>query len=166
MTFIVSDEYLYGFIDGEGCFYIGIVPSKDTISKWQVIAFFKVSQNPQGKVILDFLKKKLQAGYVKPNDKSDSPDKSLAFVVRDFDSLIHKVIPYIDGKLVIKKNEFNKFKQVLNIIESKQHLNINGLSTIIDIAYSMNTKLRKIPKDFLITDISKRIPTDYTPKSR
>src|SRR4051812_3878656 len=103
MSLVISDEYLYGFIDGEGCFYIGIIPSKETVSHWQVIAFFKVSQNPSGKVILDYLKKRLQAGYVKPNDTKMSSDKSLAFVVRDFPSLMTKVIPFLEGKLKIKR---------------------------------------------------------------
>jgi hypothetical protein len=37
-------------------FYVGVVPSSETKSGWQVIYFFKVSQNPSGKFVLDFLK--------------------------------------------------------------------------------------------------------------
>lgn len=165
MAFIVSDEYLYGFIDGEGCFYVGIVPTKETAFKWQVIVFFKVSQNPSGKVILDYLKTRLHAGYIKPNDSESSSDKSLAYVVRDFQSLFNKVIPFLEGNLVVKKKDFEKFKKILKIINLNQHLTQQGLITIIDIAYSMNTKVRKIPKEMLIKNISERILTDYTPKS-
>ena len=52
----VSDDYLIGFVEGEGCFYIGIVKSKETITGWQVVYFFKVSQNPSGKIVLEKLK--------------------------------------------------------------------------------------------------------------
>ena len=91
---VISDEYLYGFTDAEGCFYVGVVPSKETKLGWQVIPFFKVSQNPKGKVVLDYFKKRLGCGYVKLNDSKESSDKSLAFVVRDYENLTHSIIPF------------------------------------------------------------------------
>ncbi len=42
----ISKEYLAGFADGEGCFYVGIVPAKTARFGWQVITEFRVSQNP------------------------------------------------------------------------------------------------------------------------
>ncbi|GAB4219168.1 MAG: LAGLIDADG family homing endonuclease [Candidatus Microgenomates bacterium] len=149
----VSDEYLYGFVDGEGCFYVGIVPSKETKNHFQVITFFKVSQNPKGKVILDYLKKRLDCGYVKPNASKNSTDKSLAFVVRDFLSLKSKVIPFFNKKLIIKKSEFIKFKKIIEKIDRNEHLTKNGLKEIIDIAYSMNTGKRKLTKQEILRHI-------------
>jgi hypothetical protein len=35
-----SDDYFIGFVEGEGMFYIGVVPSSETKSGWQVIYFF------------------------------------------------------------------------------------------------------------------------------
>lgn len=147
MSLTISDEYLYGFIEGEGCFYVGIVPLKDTESKYQVIPFFKVSQNPRGKVILDYLKKRLDCGYVKLNDRKESSDKSLAFVVRDIESLKSKVVPFFEEKLIIKRNEFLKFKEIIEMMSEKQHLTTEGFRHILDIAYSMNTCKRKIAKE-------------------
>lgn len=153
MSLTISDEYLYGFIEGEGCFYVGIVPSKDTKNKYQVIPFFKVSQNPRGKVILDYLKKRLDCGYVKQNDRKESSDKSLAFVVRDINSLISKVAPFFEGKLIIKRNEFLKFKKIIELMNEKKHLTSGGFKEILDIAYSMNTNKRKIPKEEILSHI-------------
>lgn len=149
----ISDEYILGFIEGEGCFYVGIVPSNETKSGWQVIVFFKVSQNPEGKVILDYLKKRLECGYVKPNDSKDSSDRSLAFVVRDFSSLESKVIPFFNGKLIVKRKNFEKFKRVLELINQSKHLTTEGLKQIIDIAYSMNSKKRKLSKSQILSHI-------------
>ena len=42
---LLSDDYLIGFTEGEGMFYIGIVRSLETKTGWQVIYFLKVSQN-------------------------------------------------------------------------------------------------------------------------
>ena len=153
MALKLSDDYLVGFVEGEGTFYIGIVPSKGTSgnkSGWQVIYFFKVSQNPGGKVVLDYLKKRLDCGYLKLNDNKSQKDKSLAFVVRDLQSLKDKVIPFFEGKLVIKRKDFIKFKKVIELVDKKVHLRKEGVKQILDIAYSMNTRKRKVSKEEIL----------------
>lgn len=152
MPLKISNDYLVGFTEGEGMFYIGIVPSKETKTGWQVIYFFKVSQNPIGKEVLDTFRKRLGCGYIKPNSKSDITDNSLAFVVRDLKSLRDKVIPFFDGKLFIKKKTFDKFKEVIEIVDQKNHLNKEGMKTILDIAYSMNTRKRRVSKKQILKD--------------
>jgi len=141
---------LIGFTEGEGMFYIGIVPSKETKTGWQVIYFLKVSQNPIGLKVLNQFKKRLGCGYVKQNSQTDKTDKSLAYVVRDFPSLRDKVIPFFEGKLIIKKQAFEKFKQVLDIVAKKQHLTLAGITQILEIAYSMNTQKRKVEKQLIL----------------
>jgi len=146
----LSDDYLAGFVEGEGMFYIGIVPSPETKNGWQVIYFFKVSQNPSGKMVLDYFKERLDCGYIKANSQSDLTDKSLAFVVRNYSDLRDKVIPFFKEKLIIKKENFKKFQQVLQLVGEGKHLTKEGLSKIIDIAYLMNTGKRKFPKEYIL----------------
>jgi len=151
MTLQLSDDYLIGFIEGEGMFYIGIVPAKETKTGWQVIYFFKVSQNPQGKMVLDYLQKRLDCGYVKLNHKKDNlSDKSLAFVVRDLESLHNKIIPFVKGKLVIKSKACSQFEKVLDLVSAKQHLTREGIKQIVDISFAMNTGKRKFSKEQII----------------
>ena len=151
----LSDDYLIGFTEGEGMFYVGIVPSKETRTHWQVIYFFKVSQNPIGLQVLNQFKERLGCGYIKQNSQTDITDKSLAYVVRDFPSLRDKVIPFFEGKLLIKKDAFEKFKQVLILVEEKQHFTVSGITKILDIAYSMNTQKRKVEKQIILKAYSK-----------
>jgi hypothetical protein len=146
----ISDDYFIGFVEGEGMFYIGVVPSKETTSGWQVIYFFKVSQNPTGKVVLDSLKKRLDCGYIKQNSKTDPIDKSLALVVRNFRDLKTKVLPFFRDKLIIKKKSFEAFEKVLLLIEKGEHFKKEGLNRIIDLAYSMNTGKRKLTKEYIL----------------
>jgi hypothetical protein len=152
---LLSDDYLIGFAEGEGMFYIGIVPSKETKTGWQVIYFLKVSQNPIGIEVLNQFKNRLGCGYIKQNSQTDKTDKSLAYVVRDFLSLKEKVIPFFEGKLIIKKDAFEKFKQVLKLVETKQHFNVKGITKILDIAYSMNTQRRRVDKQVILEDYMK-----------
>ena len=146
----ISDDYLIGFVEGEGMFYIGIVPSKETKTGWQVIYFFKVSQNPVGKLVLEYLQKRLSCGYIKQNSQSDETDRSLAYVVRDLKSLRDIIIPFFEGKLIIKKQSFDKFKKVVEIVNNKEHLTRKGIEQILEIAYSMNTQKRRVSKEVIL----------------
>ncbi len=139
----ISDDYIIGFVEGEGMFYVSVVPSKETKTGWQVIYFLKVSQNPIGIFVLEQIRTRLDCGYIKQNSKTDLTDKSLAFVVRDLPSLRNKVIPFFEGKLIIKKDAFEKFKRIIQIVNFKQHLTKEGIKQILDISYSMNTRKRK-----------------------
>lgn len=163
MSITITDDYLAGFVDGEGSFYIGIVPAPETKMGWQVIHFFKVSQNPSGKAVLDLLKKRIQGGYVKPNHQKSEDDHSLAFVVRDFKTLYNSVIPFFKDTVIIKKKELQRFSDVLELVKAGKHLNKDGIKQILDIAYSMNTQKRRYSKEYIMKDIASRIPTDYTP---
>ncbi len=154
MSNLISDDYIAGFVDGEGMFYIGIVKSTGSSrnkSGWQVIYFFKVSQNPNGKFVLDQIKKRLQCGYIKENSKSDPTDKSLAFVVRDLPSIRDKVVTFFQDKLVVKRKTLRKFSKVIELVDQGKHLEKDGMKQILDIAYSMNTKKRKVSKDKILS---------------
>ena len=149
---LVNDDYFVGFVEGEGCFYIGVVKSQETKTGWQVVYFFKVSQNPSGKIVLEKLMKKLNCGYLKQNSRLDKTDKSLAYVVRDLPSIIEKVIPFFKGKFLTKKaDDFDKFCQVIEIVRRKEHLKKIGMTKILEIAYSMNTGKRKFSKDEVLS---------------
>lgn len=150
----ISDDYLIGFIEGEGCFYVSIVPSKETTSGWQVIHFFKVSQNPRGLEVLEWLKTRLDCGYIKMNASSLSKDKTLAYVVRNIDDLKEKVIPFFKNKLIVKENDFKKFCQIIELVSNKQHLSKDGVVKIIDISSSMNTSKRKYSKEQIVLGFS------------
>ncbi len=155
MSLNISDDYIIGFVEGEGMFYIGIVRSSETKTGWQVIYFLKVSQNPIGRVVLQRIKDRLACGYIKANSLTDKTDRSLAYVVRDLPSLRDVVIPFFEGKLVIKKEAFEKFKQVLKLVETKQHLTAKGIKEILEIAYSMNTQKRRVDKQVILDDYMK-----------
>lgn len=146
----LSDDYLIGFVEGQGMFYIGIVPSRETKTGWQVIHFFKVSQNPIGESVLRYFQERLECGYVKQNSKTDLTDKSLAFVVRDLKNLRDKIIPFFEGKLTIKEQPFGQFKEVVQMVSNKQHLTSAGMRKILEIAYLMNTRKRRVAKEQIL----------------
>jgi hypothetical protein len=162
----VSDDYLLGFIEGEGVFHVGIVPSQFTKLGWQVIYLFKVAQNPIGESVLRALQERLGCGTISPNAKAGARDRTLKYVVRDFENLTQKVVPFCDGRLVVKREALVAFKDVMNRVDRDEHLTAKGLLEIVDIAYAMNTKVRRVPRGAIEAAIQRRgILTGHTPDS-
>ena len=162
----VSDDYLYGLIDGEGMFHVGIVPSQFTRLGWQVIYQFKVAQNPIGEPVLRALQGRLGCGTISPNARAGAKDRTLKYVVRDLENLTANVVPFCDGRLIVKREAFDGFKSVLQRVRDSDHLTANGLLEIVDIAYAMNTKSRRVPRAKIEAAIQGRgILTGHTPDS-
>ena len=162
----VSDDYLLGLIDGEGMFHVGIVPSPFNRLGWQVIYLFKVAQNPVGEPVLRALQERLSCGTISPNARAGARDRTLKYVVRDLENLTDRVVPFCDGRLVVKREAFEGFKDVLNRVRGGDHLTAKGLLEIVDIAYGMNTKARRVPRATLEAAIRGRgILTGHTPDS-
>jgi LAGLIDADG DNA endonuclease family protein len=163
---VVSDDYLYGLIDGEGMFHVGIVPSRFTRLGWQVIYLFKVAQNPIGESVLVALQERLGCGTISPNARAGARDRTLKYVVRDLENLKNRVVPFCEDRLIVKREAFESFKNVLDRVTSGRHLTANGLLEIVDIAYAMNTKVRRVPRATIEAAIQGRgILTGHTPDS-
>jgi len=146
----ITDDYLIGFVEGEGCFYIGLSKRKDLNLGWQVICEFKVSQNPKGLNILRALQKRIGCGKLRRNDSKNPKDKTWILIVRNHKDLIQKVVPFFDGRLLIKKREFEIFKKVLEIIKRKEHLKEKGFRKIVQLVYSFPSSKKRYQKQSIL----------------
>ncbi len=148
----ISNDYLAGFADGEGCFYVGIVPAKTARFGWQIITEFRVSQNPQGLKILETFRERLQCGTIKRNHRFSLTDRTLVFVVRNQQDLLNRVVPFFEHYPIQsdKRNQFEKFKTVLLMIQQQKHLTREGFVEIIAIANEMDTKIKRYSKDDIL----------------
>lgn len=141
----IADEYLAGFVDGEGCFYVGFSRRKDLPLGWQLITEFHLSQNPGGKNVLEFFKDRLGCGYLKPNHPKSSTDKSWVLIVKDRKDLKEKLIPFFDSYTLHsqKQHDLETFKQVIKMVESRDHLSKDGLTTIVNLVFNTSIITKK-----------------------
>ncbi len=151
----ISNDYLAGFADGEGCFYVGIVPAKTARFGWQVITEFRVSQNPQGAKILKTFRERLQCGTIKRNHRLSLIDRTSVFVVRDQQDLLTQVVPFFERYPIQsdKRNQFEKFKTVLLIIQQRKHLTREGFAEIVEIASEMNSGTKRYSKERILASL-------------
>lgn len=156
----ISDEYFAGFVDGEGCFYVGFGRRKDLPLGWQIITEFHLSQNPGGKNILEDFKIRLNAGYIKPNHPKSQKDKTWVMIVKNRQEIKEKLLPFFEKHPLHseKARQLNLFKNVLSIIENGEHIKFKGFKEIVDLVFQnpTNTK-KKYSKEVLLTEASETI---------
>ena len=129
-------QWVVGFVDGEGCFFVGINPHPEMTSGFQVLPEFTVVQLQRDIQLLHALKKFFGCGVVRT-----SHAERMAYRVRSLDHLNQKIIPFFDEhQLKSKKRvDFIKFRKILLLMSNREHLSIAGISKIREIAATMNT---------------------------
>ena len=129
-------QWVVGFVDGEGCFFVGINPHPEMTSGFQVLPEFTVVQHQRDIQLLHALKKFFGCGVVRANHA-----ERMAYRVRSLDHLNQKIIPFFDQhQLKSKKRvDFIKFRKILLLMSDREHLSIAGISKIREIAATMNT---------------------------
>jgi hypothetical protein len=136
----LDPQWVVGFVDGEGCFHIGINANATMLQQRQVLPEFVVVQHNRDVNVLYALKDYFQCGVVRVNHGD-----RMAYRVRGFDNLRYRIIPFFERhKLKTKKRiDFEKFRDIILLIEKKMHLTSEGLLEIQKIANQMNTKANK-----------------------
>jgi hypothetical protein len=128
-------QWITGFVDGEGCFHVGINPHKEMTAGYQVLPEFTVVQHERDVQILHALKAYFGCGVVRGNHGDRK-----AFRVRSKKHLLDHIVPFfVKHPLKTKKNvDFKKFRRILLMMEKGVHLNGEGIEEIRAIAKQMN----------------------------
>lgn len=128
-------QWIVGFVDGEGCFYVGINPHSEMTAGYQVLPEFTVVQHERDVQVLHALKSHFGCGVVRRNH-----GERMAYRVRGQRHLLERIIPFFEKhQLKTKKRvEFEKFRRILLEIEKGVHLTPEGVEEIRRIAAQMN----------------------------
>jgi hypothetical protein len=129
-------QWVVGFVDGEGCFYVGINPHPEMSTGYQVLPEFTVVQHERDVQILYALKQFFGCGVVRRNHGD-----RMAYRVRKIEHLRERIIPFFEKHpLKTKKRlDFLKFRRILLLMERGEHLTSEGIEKIRAIAQTMNT---------------------------
>ena len=140
----IEAQWIVGFVDGEGCFHVGINPHAEMSAGHQVLPEFTVVQHERDIQILHALKAYFGCGVVRRNHGD-----RMAYRVRSKEHLLQKIVPFfMTHPLKSKKNvEFLKFRDVLLLMEKNEHLTADGVEKIRKIAAQMNRGAVKIKSD-------------------
>jgi len=140
----ITNEWLSGFVDGEGCFYVAILKKSSMTVGYQVQLEFIITQHGRDIEVLHAIKDFFGCGLVRKNKGKN--DVIWVYRVRDIKSLGEKIIPFFDtiGLLTTKKYNFNSFKQIYLKVITGEHLTLKGLNEIRKIKENMNRGLKLV----------------------
>ena len=129
-------QWVVGFVDGEGCFHVGVNAHPEMSAGHQVLPEFTVVQHERDIQILYALKAFFGCGVVRRNHGD-----RMAYRVRSKEHLLRKILPFFMAHpLKTKKNiDFLKFRDVLLLMEHDRHLTPEGVDAIRAIASEMHT---------------------------
>ena len=130
-------QWVVGFVDGEGCFHVGLESHPEMSAGHQVLPEFTVVQHERDIQILYALKAFFGCGVVRRNHGD-----RMAYRVRSKEHLLQKIVPFFMAHpLKTKKNiDFLKFRDVLLLMENDGHLTREGVDAIRAIASEMHTR--------------------------
>ena len=157
------NDYLSGYVDGEGSFHVAIQKNPSTKCRWQLVPEFHVSQNPERASILTLLQGRLGCGYIKPNARRGGRDQSLVYVVRNRKDLLERVIPFFEAHPILseKRLEFESFARIVRAMDRKEHLQRDGFDRLLKQAVAMNGNGRYRKNDW-----SSRILRGHMPNTK
>tara|TARA_B100000315_G_C14312052_1_gene466832 strand:- start:83 stop:499 length:417 start_codon:yes stop_codon:yes gene_type:complete len=128
-------QWITGFVDGEGCFHVGINANETMTAGFQVLPEFTVVQHKRDVQILHALKDYFDCGVVRVNHGDQ-----MAYRVRTKEHLLERIVPFfMKHPLKTRKNvDFRKFRTILLMMDKGIHLNNDGVEEIRTIAKQMN----------------------------
>jgi hypothetical protein len=128
-------EWVTGFVDGEGCFHVGINRHADMKCGYQVLPEFTVVQHERDVKLLHGLREFFRCGVVRTNHGD-----RWAYRVRGKKDLLENIVPFfVQHPLKSEKREdFEKFRSVLRLMEAGDHLTVEGVNNVQRIAARMN----------------------------
>jgi hypothetical protein len=156
---LLTNDWLVGFVDGEGCFSIPIFRNGSTKLGWQVQPAFAVVQGESSRCALDAMVPFFGCGRISVNRRKDNHREDLyRYYVSRFGDLRDVIVPFFQANPLrtSKRDNFDKFAEVIALMDLRRHLTVPGLIEIAEIAQTMN--FRK-PSEVL------RILRGHTPTS-
>lgn len=149
--------WVVGFVDGEGCFSAPIYRCGKMTLRWQVRPEFAVSQGESSRDVLDELVRFFGCGKVYRNSRHDNHREDMfRYCVQRIGDLREVIVPFFrENELrTSKKANFEKFARIIELMELRRHLSVEGIIEIAKIKETMN---HRKPSEVL------RILRDHTP---
>jgi hypothetical protein len=161
---LISIGWVIGFVDGEGCFSVGVVRQPDRpgwrgyTTGYQLVHSFVVTQGARSVGCLRELNAFFGVGAVYRNARHDNHREHLFnFQVTRRTYLLTVIIPFFRANPLrsAKQNDFEKFAVCVERMAQGHHRSRNGLADLLEVITTMN---RQKPRTELI-----RILRGHTP---
>lgn len=135
---ILNPNWVTGFIDAEGCFMVNVRKNPKTKTGWTVQPIFQINLHKKDQIILERLKSYFGLGNIIEHGKD-----SISYKVTSIQNLNIAILPHFSKYPLItqKKADYILFKQIVDLMNGKNHLTLEGLKNIVALRASLNLGL-------------------------
>ena len=135
----LNPYWITGFGDGESSFTISIIKDSKYKLGWVVKPSYRIGLHQKDSELLVRIKAFFGVGNIIKDRKTNM----VYFVVSSLADLTNVIIPhFLEYPLLTQKRaDFLLFKSIIDMINSKEHLDSEGLKKIVGIKYSINRGL-------------------------
>jgi len=136
----LETQWVVGFIDGEGCFYVSCLKKDDMTVGYQVQPELIVIQHQQDIQILYGLKDFFKCGSVTRNH-----DDLWCWRIKNLNHFLNKIIPFFETHQLKtkRKQEFLVFREICLKMQKKEHLNPEKFLEIKKLAENLKVETKK-----------------------
>ena len=119
----LSNDWIVGFVDGEGCFSYSCLRNDELRFKYQIQGEFTVVQHKRDIQLLYKLKEHFGCGSVSVNHGT-----RWHYRVKSLDQLLTIIIPFFEKHKLqtVKKFQLPVFKEISTCLKNKEHLEHDG----------------------------------------
>ena len=155
--------FLAGFIEGEGALCVSIKHHPTARLGYLIDPEFFLYQHESGRWLLELAGEVFETGTI--FRKHGSP-RVLVFAIHSLRSLIDKVVPFFERYVMpfsCKRATFERFREIVDLMERKEHLTADGLIGIVEKAYAMNPDGKGRQRIRTLEEVRERILRGHTP---
>ena len=141
---IVSNDYVVGLTDGEGCFYVNIWKSEPYRPGDAVQLHFHIKMQEKDKSLLDKVKNTLKCGgvYFQKETRANHC-QCYRYTVYSYKDMLNVIIPFFQRhplQSISKLESFKLFCEIAKIVQMGKHLSKDGIERIKLLKSKMNKK--------------------------
>lgn len=133
---IIDPDWVVGFVDAEGCFFVNHYKSSTHKLGFGVQCVFYITQHIRDAELINSFNNYFGCGRYRPGNGQGGN-----FIVTDFTDITGKIIPFFKKYPLhsVKNLNFLDFCRVVEIVRAKAHLTPEGLEKIRRIKEGMNS---------------------------
>jgi LAGLIDADG DNA endonuclease family protein len=135
----LDPSWIVGFVDGEGCFSVGIHRNPRYARRtggWQLTPTFQVYQHEKEQRLLERFRDHFDCGKLYHKGPNSTV---MTYSVARLVDLEERILPFFtQHRLLVKDEDFTSFAKIVRSMRRKEHLHPDGFDILVRLAYSMN----------------------------
>ena len=135
--------FITGFTDAEGSFIIRVRKNSKYKNGWLIAPVFSITLNSKDIHILQKFKASLRVGAISKSGKD-----TVKFKVESHEQILKAIVPHFNKYPLIsnKRADYILWERIIQLMNDKKHLTLEGLHEIISIKASINKGLTDVLK--------------------